>query len=486
MQKILIVDGDISMCMLLEQYFSKNNFSVKYVHTAPNALKKIDEFHPAIILIDYGLIDIHGKNLLKQFSELNHLIKVIVISSHMDVKHVVCAIKQGAYDYIIKPLFPEEILLTVNNALFDQVNNGSVSLNANNQLQGAPNYFFSESKEYGVVQSQIQLVAPTNYSVIIYGESGSGKERAAVEIHLKSDRSNEPFIPIDCGTLSKELAASELFGHEKGSFTGAIEQKIGILELANSGTIFLDEVSNLTYEVQVSLLRVVQERKIRRIGGKKDIEIDIRIIVASNEHLWEMTQQGKFREDLFHRFNEFSIKLPPLRNRKLDIEAFSSFFLSQSNQELGKNVVGFRPEVMQLFLDYAWPGNLRELKNTIKRAALLESTSLIQISTLPIEMLQQIQCQLIALKEDKNYTPHPLSFILSDIQIKSNPEENVNEISSENNKALKKVSIGAEYKMILETIKKVKNNKSKAANLLQIDRKTLYNKLKRYKAFTGL
>ncbi|TXT28635.1 MAG: two component sigma54 specific transcriptional regulator Fis family [Chitinophagaceae bacterium] len=271
------------------------------------------------------------------------------------------------------------------------------------------------------------------------------------------------------------MASSELFGHEKGSFTGAIEQKIGMLELADGGTVFLDEVSNLSYEVQVSLLRVVQQRKIRRIGGKKDIEIDIRIIVASNEQLWQMTQQGKFREDLFHRFNEFSISLPPLRNRKLDIEAFSSFFLTQSNVELEKNVEGFKPEVMLLFLDYAWPGNLRELKNTIKRAALLESTSHIQINSLPVEMLQQIETQ----------TPHPLSFILSESQFKLNPIEDINAVSTDNNNALKKASIGAEYEMILDTIKKVKNNKSKAANLLQIDRKTLYNKLKLYKAFSG-
>jgi two-component system response regulator HydG len=233
----------------------------------------------------------------------------------------------------------------------------------------------------------MDLVSPTNYSVIIYGESGSGKEVIAQEIHSRSKRKNAPFIAIDCGALSKELAGSELFGHEKGSFTGALNQKVGSLEIANGGTVFLDEIANLPYDVQVSLLRVVQERRMRRIGGNKDIELDIRIIVASNEKLWEATKKGKFREDLYHRFNEFSINVPPLRERRNDIMTFAHFFLEHTNTELDKHVEGFQPEVEHIFKTYLWPGNLRELKNVVKRSALLADEAMIDVTALPFELV---------------------------------------------------------------------------------------------------
>ena len=229
-------------------------------------------------------------------------------------------------------------------------------------------------------------MAPTSYSVIIYGETGSGKESIAAEIHKRSKRSSKPFIAIDCGALSKELAASELFGHEKGSFTGAMNQKVGCFELANGGTIFLDEVSNLPYDVQVSLLRVVQERKMRRVGGTRDIELDVRILIASNELLWNATRSGKFREDLYHRFNEFSIEILPLRERRDDIMLFATHFLQTTNEELGKQVKGFEPDVEEIFKKYVWYGNLRELKNVIKRATLLTEGDFIEARTLPFEI----------------------------------------------------------------------------------------------------
>ena len=229
-------------------------------------------------------------------------------------------------------------------------------------------------------------MAPTSYSVIIYGETGSGKESIAQEIHNRSKRSSKTFIAIDCGALSKELAASELFGHEKGSFTGAVNQKIGCFELANGGTIFLDEVANLPYDVQVSLLRVVQERKMRRVGGTKDIDLDVRILIASNELLWNATRTGKFREDLYHRFNEFSIEIPPLRERRDDIMLFAGHFLQTTNEELGKQVKGFDPDVEEIFKKYVWYGNLRELKNVIKRATLLTEGEFIEASSLPFEI----------------------------------------------------------------------------------------------------
>ena len=251
----------------------------------------------------------------------------------------------------------------------------------------------------------MDLVAPTNYSVIISGESGSGKEAIAQEIHSRSKRSHAPFIAIDCGALSRELAASELFGHEKGSFTGAQNQKIGSLELGNGGTVFLDEIANLSYDVQVSLLRVVQERKLRRVGGNKDIDLDIRIIVASNEQLWDAAKIGRFREDLYYRFNEFSINVPPLRERRDDILTFAHFFLDKSNSELEKDVKGFTPEVEQIFKYYKWPGNLRELKNVVKRSALLADGDIIDVKALPFELVNHNRLAFDAAAEEETKSP---------------------------------------------------------------------------------
>ena len=323
-------------------------------------------------------------------------------------------------------------------------------------------------------------MAPTNYTVIIHGESGSGKEAIAQEIHKRSKRKNKPFVAIDCGALSKELAGSELFGHEKGSFTGALNQKTGSFELANGGTIFLDEIANLSYDIQVSLLRVVQERKMRRIGGTKDIDLDVRIIIASNERLWDATRKGKFREDLYHRFNEFSIDVPPLRQRPDDIMLFANHFLHQTNAELGKNVRRFSPEVENIFRTYVWYGNLRELKNVIKRATLLSDAEEIEASALPFEISNFNKLQF-----DPQAEPIPVtsSMMPPPTRVPEVSETTISRPLSET--TLKGASIDAEYEMILKALKKVNFNKSKAAKLLNIDRKTLYNKMKQYQEFNN-
>jgi two-component system response regulator HydG len=310
--------------------------------------------------------------------------------------------------------------------------------------------------------------------VIIYGESGSGKEAIAQEIHKRSKRKNKPFVAIDCGALSKELAGSELFGHEKGSFTGALNQKTGSFELANSGTIFLDEVANLSYDIQVSLLRVVQERKMRRVGGTKDIELDVRIIIASNEKLWDATRKGKFREDLYHRFNEFSIDVPPLRQRPDDIMLFANHFLEQTNSELGKNLKRFSAEVENIFRNYVWYGNLRELKNVIKRATLLSDGEQVEASSLPFEISHYNKLQF-----DKQPEPAAVHTVPNTIEDLTETPRTISETT------LKGASIDAEYEMILRALKKVNFNKSKAAKLLNIDRKTLYNKMKQYQEFNN-
>lgn len=505
MDKILIIDDDVDMCLLLERFFIRNGFEVKITHSGKRGLEELERNPPDVILCDFRLGDTDGKELLIKIKQIDPAVQVIIITGYSEIKMAVEVMKHGAYDYVTKPLFPEEILIAIKNAIAltkrlnssDQLTNGTDTIHSNKgALENRKSnknsaYIFGDSKEFKDILRQIDLVGPTNYSVIITGETGSGKEAIAQEIHARSKRSKAPFVAIDCGALSKELSASELFGHEKGAFTGALNQKTGSLELANGGTIFLDEISNLPYDVQVSLLRVVQERKLRRVGGNKDIELDIRIIVASNEQLWDAAKTGMFREDLYHRFNEFSIHVPPLRQRTEDILTFAHFFLDKSNLELDKDVKGFSAEVEYIFKNYSWPGNLRELKNVVKRSALLANGEIIDVKALPFELVNHTR-----LAFDDHIHTNPInsqaatvpSFSTdnssNNVEAQSNGEE-PQDLNKFKKHTFKTVSIDAEYEMILDALKKVNFNKSKAANLLNVDRKTLYNKMKQYNEFNN-
>ena len=474
MTNILVVDDDNDMCLLLNRFLSRNGYNVASANSGQEAINWMKKNTPALVLCDFRLDDMTGAELLSKIKEMHPGASVIIITGYSDVKDAVEVMKLGAYDYVTKPLFPDEILLTIKKALADDGSTaaaparvqGSATGNAGTgkakpQIQGQ--YILGQSAEFAVILKQIALVAPTNFSVIIYGESGSGKEAIAQQIHQKSKRASKPFVAIDCGALSKELAGSELFGHEKGAFTGALNQKTGSLELANEGTIFLDEIGNLSYDIQVSLLRVVQERKIRRVGGTKDIDLDVRILVASNERLWDAARAGKFREDLYHRFNEFSIDVPALRDRPDDIMLFAHHFLNVTNTELGKQVKGFSDEVVNIFNNYIWYGNLRELKNVVKRATLLTDGEYVEARSLPFEIsnFSKLQFEVPATRKDNAANATPVSF------------EN----------KLKSANLDAEYEVILNALKQVNFNKSKAAVLLNVDRKTLYNKMKQFKEF---
>lgn len=488
MEKILIIDDDKDLCFVLKRFLSKHGFEVLEATSGRAALEILDSVEPNLILCDFRLEDMSGSSILRKIKEKNPSVPVIIITGYSNIKTAVEVMKLGAMDYVTKPLLPDEILLTIKKALnaSTEEKTGNVEsqpedlvakeqeklqmINAKRQAEsGGP--IFGDSPDFKNILNQIDLVAPTNYSIIIYGESGSGKEVIAQEIHKRSRRSNKPFIAIDCGTLSRELAGSELFGHEKGSFTGAIGQKAGSFELANGGTIFLDEIANLPYDVQVTLLRVVQERKMRRVGGTKDIDLDVRIIVASNRKLWDAARTGQFREDLYHRFNEFQISVPPLRERANDIMVFANHFLMQTNRELGKNVKRFSPEVEDVFRKYVWHGNLRELKNVVKRATLLSDSSVIDIKSIPFELVNHRKLQFDSSAEQAAPVKEAATATAAVASTPAQPRE----------PGLKSVSIDAEYEWILETLKKVDFNKSKAAKLLKIDRKTLYNKIKQYK-----
>lgn len=460
MSKILIVDDEADICLLLKKFFTKNGFEAHTASNGEEAIQFLKTKHADLVICDFKLPDYNGLEILQKIKIINSGIQVIMITGYSDVRIAVDALKKGAYDYVTKPLYPEEILHTVQNALkaepkqvvTDSGNKSKKSLPVANQMNGA-DYIVGESPQALNVQKHIELIAPTDMSVVILGETGTGKEYVAKSIHRMSKRKGQPFVALDCGALPEELAASELFGHIKGSFTGAINDKEGCFERANGGTLFLDELGNLSYENQIKLLRVLQERYVRRVGGAKDIAVDVRVIVATNENLKSAVREGEFREDLYHRVNEFSIELAPLRDRGEDIALFAEQFLKQANQQLDKSVEGFEPAAQQILNRHHWHGNLRELGNVVKRAVLLCQGKKIDESCLPSELV------------------HPENEEHTEIAIDMNGS-----IPS----SLKAVVEQAEKTAILEVLKKTNNNKSKTAELLEVDRKTLYNKIAQY------
>jgi len=446
MPKILLIEDDISFCKLLERFLLKKAYDVTIAFSAEEARLAIKKESFDLILTDLRLPDSDGIGLMKEFKDSYPDIPVILMTGYSDVNTAVKAIKNGAADYISKPFNPDEVLLVITNALQSET---TIEETPSKEKKAPKKQTNSSENEFvkGIsvaskkLLDHIQLVSPTDMSVLIIGESGTGKEIIAKSIHQQSNRKNNNFIAVDCGAIPKELAASEFFGHLKGSFTGAISDKMGYFEAANGGTLFLDEIGNLSYENQIQLLRALQERKIKPVGSNKEINVDIRIITATNEDLREAVKNGDFREDLYHRINEFSIQSPSLTDRGEDLMVFADYFLEKANQQLNKEIIGFSPEVVDIFQKYSWPGNLRELQNCVKRATLLSRGYFIESDVLPAEFFQ-IQ------KQSSNTGNFSLS-------------EN-------------------EKEAIIYALSKAQNNKSEAAKLLKITRKTLYNKLKQY------
>ncbi len=451
MSNILIIEDDAAFCQMLQKFLTKRGYEVQISFSAPEAKSKLKEFDFDLVLTDMRLPDYDGIQLLTEIKEMNAEMAVIVMTGYAEVGSAVKAMKKGAYDYISKPFTPDDILLIIDNALktkpVGQIESRKQETHAPEKNSSRDN----NAREVNVVEGvsdaskklyeYIRLVAPTDMSVLITGESGTGKEVAARAIHDNSRRKDFGFIAVDCGSIPKELAASEFFGHIKGSFTGAVEDKIGNFEAANKGTLFLDEVGNLSYENQIQLLRALQERKIKRVGSTKEIDVDLRIITATNEDLTKAVEKGTFREDLYHRLNEFSIHIPSLDERYDDLVLFAEHFLDKANKNLGKNVLGFSEEVWSAFMQYHWPGNLRELQNVVKRAVLLTVNDEIVLEVLPKEVLEPNKNNL-----------RPENFSKSEF----------------------------EKDRILKALKKTNFNKSKAAKLLQVTRKTLYNRINHY------
>lgn len=448
MDRVLITEDDITFAQILERYLSRHGYEVVLTHNIEQAkavLSKDKAFHA--MLLDYRLPDGNGLDVLDFKIRHNIKLPVIMMTSFNDVKVAVQCIKKGAYEYITKPINQEELLMLLKSAGPAE----PVAVQEEPKIETEEKTILKSGFVKGtsdaaqVLHQHVALVAQTEMSVLINGESGTGKEHIARALHDSSKRSSKPFIAVDCGALSSELAASELFGHVKGAFTGAIIDKTGIFELANGGTIFLDEVGNLSYDVQVKLLRAIEQREVVPVGSHKVIKVNVRLVTATNEDFKSAIQNASFREDLYHRINEFKIKIPALRERREDIDEFIRYFIQKSNQELQKQVRGVDAEVRKIFMQYHWPGNIRELKNIIKRAVLLTQSDLITRMELPEDM------ELSLMEQELEPTAD-----------------------------LKAVQQQTEKELIIRTLAETKYNKSKAAKLLNIDRTTLYNKLAKY------
>ena len=431
---ILIVEDDAAFGVMLQTWLKKNNYDVVLATLYAQAKKEIASKSFDLILTDLRLPDGDGILLMAWVREqLKSPVPFIVMTGYAEVQTAVSAMKLGAFDYLKKPINPSLLEEKIVAALESKQEVEELFRPKKVMVKG-------NSEAIQRLYKHVELVAPTKFSVLILGESGTGKEYIAEMIHECSPRHDKPFIAVDCGSLSKELAPSELFGHLKGSFTSAVADKKGVFEQAKGGTVFLDEVGNLPYEVQMQLLRSLQEQKVRPVGSAVDVQVDVRIVAATNENIEKAIEQGKFRQDLYHRINEFTLQVPPLRDRMDDLEEFVAFFLSQANEELGKDVKGVSDKAMAAMKKMPWTGNLRELRNVIRRCVLFAEGDLIEVEDLPVYLEQ---------------TESPKETAADDFALRP----------------------GNEREQIEAALAKARGNKTVAARLLQVDRKTLYNKM---------
>ena len=464
MKQILIVEDDLAFGTMLQTWLKKKGFDVEKVTNVGAAARWLTEGGADsinLILSDLRLPDHDGLFLLTWMRKRNIAVPFIVMTHYAEVQNAVLAMKSGAADYIAKPVQPDILLQKINDALqaasvatpvsqavsaasapvsASSTNAPASCITANaNASASVPKYLEGKSEASHQLYDYVRLVAPTPMSVLILGASGTGKEYVARRIHELSARKDKPFFALDCGAIPKDVAASEFFGHKKGAFTGADADKRGAFEVANGGTLFLDEVGNLSYDVQVQLLRALQERRIRPVGGDRELKVDIRLVCATNENLEQAVAEGRFREDLYHRINEFTIYMPQLRERGNDIFLFADLFIRQANAELQRQVDGLDAAAAELLVQHSWPGNLRELNNVMKRAVLLARGRQITAAELQQAMGPVRQNAVSTLHDEAD-----------------------------------------ERQRIEEALRQTGGNKAKAARLLGIDRKTIYNKMEKW------
>lgn len=447
MSHILIVEDDLTFATMMQTWLRKKGFDVDRVSSVSAAARQLTDTPSFdLILSDLRLPDHDGLFLLEWMRKHNLRIPFIVMTSYAEVQNAVLAMKTGASDYIAKPVQPGILLQKIRDALSTpepaptpQPTVPTPEAKVQEPTADVPRYIEGKSEASRQLYEYVGLVAPTPMSVLILGASGTGKEYVARRIHELSPRHNKPFFALDCGAIPKEVAASEFFGYVKGTFTGATTDKTGAFVEANGGTLFLDEVGNLSYDVQVQLLRALQERKVRPLGGAHEIDVDIRLVCATNGDLASLVADGQFREDLYHRINEFTIYMPELKDRGADLFLFADLFIKHANADLGRDVIGLDDKASERIASYAWPGNLRELNNVMRRATLLAKGKHIGLSELERSMAPSTPTEPLALHDEQT-----------------------------------------EQQRIEAALRATGGNKSKAAQLLAVDRKTLYNKMKRY------
>jgi two-component system, NtrC family, response regulator HydG len=438
MPKLLFVEDDPAFAKIIEIFLQRKGYELHTCYRVRDAAQIAAQQRFDLLLLDYHLPDGTGLDVMRAARQAQGPVPAIIMTSLNDIRTAVRAMQAGAFDYITKPVNQDELLMVLQGAL--QQKEAPLQVSPTPATDAKIEGNSPAAKE---LYRMAAVVAPTDMSVLILGESGTGKEHIARTIHEQSLRADGPFVAIDCGVQSNELAVSELFGHEKGAFTGAANNKKGKFEIARSGTLFLDEIGNLTYEVQIKLLRALQERVITPLGSNREISVDVRILAATNEALWQQVQTGVFREDLYHRLNEFSLRVPALRQRAEDLPEFVRFFIKQANQDLQKTVTGLTEETRDLLYAYDWPGNLRELRNVLRRAVLLTGTGPIGKEALPTDLAMQLY-------------------------------------AADTQDDLRAQRENSERDILLETLRACRFNKTKAAEMLKIDRKTLYNKMNRY------
>ena len=453
--RVLIVDDDEISRLILSKLVKKEGFEVLMAEQGEAALKMMRLEAPDLLITDIRMPGMDGMELLRKAKELDRELPVVLITGHADVQGAVKAIKAGAHDYIVKPFDHNDVLRVIHRAITERglkikVKELSSRLEENTSLRE----MMGPSDSIAGLISKVNRVAACDFSVVILGETGSGKEVIARAIHQASLRSKGPFIPVDCGAIPETLLESELFGHEKGAFTGAAMQKAGKFEIAQEGTLFLDEISNMPLGSQPKLLRVLQEKKVYRVGATKPLSVNVRLIVASNQDLLESSLSGSFRRDLFYRLNEFAITIPPLRERQDDIPYLAKRFLDQANTELDKQIKGFSESALNVFFNYNWPGNVRQLRSVIRRAALLAD-----------DMITEKHLELKRMDvPGMAFTP----------KVQGTPWKNLSL-----KEILQRGITAIEREVLTETLKKTGGNKAKAARLLKIDYKTIHEKVKK-------
>ncbi len=471
---VLIIDDEADMCEMLSQILGQEGFVTYAAHDGISGLELFNKTSPHAVILDLRMPGMNGMEVLKQIRQTNSETPVIIITAYGEIQSAVEAVKLGAYNYFNKPFNNDEVVFAVKKAIEERAMRQEIRM-LKSQLSFAMPLFeqMGNSGEIVKVNEMVECVAPTNFTVVIYGETGSGKELIARSIHNRSPRCGKPFVVVDCGSIPETLIESELFGFEKGTFTGADQKKTGQVEIASGGTLFLDEIGNLPKSMQGKLLRVLQERQVRRLGSNKEIDVDVRVVVAGNERLEYLVESGHFRMDLYQRLNEFCIEIPPLRKRKDDIVFLCKRFLDITNKELGKDIRGITKEALEVLLSYAWPGNVRELKNVIRRAVLLAG-DVIEPQHLLIKAQEQQQEAGSVFRQKTEGANQKAGHTISlDLDLNNDSALSLRDMVA------KCVEI-AEKKLITEVLQKTGGNKSRAAKILRIDYKTMHYKVKNY------